>query len=301
MMDAVDLFLRFLQTEKRYSHHTLLAYKTDLIQFSRYVQDNGANGSLSNCTTRQIRSWVISLLDEGMAAKSVSRKTTTLRRFYRFCQQEGLIEKNPAEFLPSIKVPRPLPVFMEESQMEKLLGDKNLPDGFTEIRNLMVLELLYGTGMRLSELTGLRDFDIDYSRSQIKVTGKRQKERIIPVTPELAGLIEYYVTLRNRTFGIVDLDTLILTDKGQPAYAKLVYRIVTAALGAVSSSGKRSPHVLRHTYATHLLNRGAELNAIKELLGHASLSATQVYTHTGFEKLKQVYQKAHPRARSLKL
>jgi integrase/recombinase XerC len=296
MMDAVDLFLRFLQTEKRYSQYTLLAYKTDLIQFSRFVQDNGASDSIISCTTRQIRSWVISLLDDGMAAKSVNRKTTTLRRFYRFCQQEGLVGQNPAEFLPSLKAPKPLPVFMEESQMETLLGSKDLPEGFPEIRNFLVIELLYGTGMRLSELTGLKDFDIDYSRFQIKVTGKRQKERIIPVTPELTEIIGYYITLRNRTFNVMEGGTLILTDKGQPVYAKLVYRIVNEALGTVTSSGRRSPHVLRHTYATHLLNRGAELNAIKELLGHASLSATQVYTHTGFEKLKRVYQKAHPRA-----
>lgn len=296
MMDAVDLFLRFLQTEKRYSQYTLLAYKTDLLQFSQFIQDDGSGNSITLSTTRQIRSWVISLLDEGMAAKSVNRKTTTLRRFYRFCQQEGLVDKNPAAFMPSIKAPKPLPVFMEESQMETLLETPVLPEGFPEIRNLLILELLYGTGMRLSELTGLKDFDIDSNRNQIKVTGKRQKERIIPVIPELISLIGYYITLRNLTFTGVEGGTLILTDKGYPVYSKLVYRIVNKALGTVTSSERRSPHVLRHTYATHLLNRGAEINAIKELLGHASLSATQVYTHTGFEKLKRVYQKAHPRA-----
>ena len=290
------MFLRFLQTEKRYSQYTLLAYKTDLLQFDRFIRNNGAGDSIISCTTRQIRSWVISLLDEGMAAKSVNRKTTTLRRFYRFCQQEGLVDKNPAAFLPSIKAPKPLPVFMEEGQMQKLLETPVLPESFPEIRNLMILELLYGTGMRLSELTGLKDFDIDSDRNQIKVTGKRQKERIIPVTPELIGLVQYYIIVRNHTFNGVEGGTLILTDKGHPVYARLVYRVVNEALGTVTSAERRSPHVLRHTYATHLLNRGAELNAIKELLGHASLSATQVYTHTGFEKLKRVYQKAHPRA-----
>jgi integrase/recombinase XerC len=295
-MDAVDLFLRFLHTEKRYSPYTLQSYKTDLLQFTRFAGESGSGDSIVKCTTRQIRSWVITMLDEGMAARSVNRKTTTLRRFYRFCQQEGLIEKNPADFLPSVKAPKPLPVFMEESQMDSVLERSGAPEEFAQIRDLLILELLYGTGMRLGELTGLKEKDIDTSRNQIKVFGKRQKERIIPVTPELIDLVGYYKSVRNRTFGNTSDETLLLTDKGQPVYAKLVYRVVNEALGTVTSAGRRSPHVLRHTYATHLLNRGAELNAIKELLGHASLSATQVYTHTGFEKLKQVYQKAHPRA-----
>jgi integrase/recombinase XerC len=296
MMDAVGLFLRYLETEKRYSPYTILSYKTDLLQFVQFIEATGPGESIINCTTRQIRSWVISLLDEGMAARSVNRKTTTLRRFFRFCRQEGFIEKNPADFLPSVKAPKPLPVFMEESMMETVLENSSTTGDFPIYRNLMILELLYGTGMRLSELTGLRDTDIDFSRSQIKVMGKRQKERIIPITRELAGLITEYLKLRNRNFEIKPGGKLILTDKGGPVYAKLVYRVVNQALGTVTSAGRRSPHVLRHTYATHLLNRGAELNAIKELLGHASLSATQVYTHTGFEKLKLVYQKAHPRA-----
>ena len=296
MMDAVDLFLRFLHTEKRYSPNTLQAYKTDLLQFGNFIRDSGSGDSIMLCTNRQIRSWVISMLDQGTAARSVNRKTTTLRRFYRFCQQEGLVVNNPADFLPSVKAPKPLPVFMEESQMESIFDREPLPQEFPEVRDLLILELLYGTGMRLSELTGLKGRDIDSGRNQIKVLGKRLKERIIPVTSNLIGLVNYYISVRDRLFNSTDGETLILTDKGRPVYAKLVYRVVNQALGTVTSAGRRSPHVLRHTYATHLLNRGAELNAIKELLGHASLSATQVYTHTGFEKLKQVYQKAHPRA-----
>jgi len=295
MIDAVDLFLRFLLTEKRYSPYTLESYKTDLEQFRFFIGENGSEISMLSVNARQIRSWVISLLDNGMAPRSVNRKTTTLRRFYRFCQQEGFVKNNPADFVPSVKSPKPLPVFMEESQMNDVLDRVEVPQKFTDIRDLMILELLYGTGIRLSELTGLRDQDIDSGRSQIKVLGKRQKERIIPITSELAELIQYYIGIRKSTFGETG-GTLVLTDKGKPAYNKLVYRVVTRALGEVTSSGRKSPHILRHTYATHLLNRGAELNAIKELLGHASLSATQVYTHTGFEKLKQVYLKAHPRA-----
>jgi len=296
MTDAVDLFLRFLHTEKRYSPHTLQSYKTDLMQFTLFTGEQDSGNSITSCTTRQIRSWVISMLDDGLAARSVNRKTTTLRRFFRFCQQEGLVANNPADFLPSVKAPKPLPVFMEETQMETVLRRDPVPEDFPGIRDLLILELLYGTGMRLSELTGLKDKDIDFSRLQIKVMGKRQKERIIPVTPELTDLISQYILVRNLSFNTTGEEVLVLTDKGQPAYAKLIYRVVNQALGTVTSAGRRSPHVLRHTYATHLLNRGAELNAIKELLGHASLSATQVYTHTGFEKLKKVYQKAHPRA-----
>jgi integrase/recombinase XerC len=296
MTDAVDLFLRFLHTEKRYSPYTLQSYKTDLLQFSRFIGDSSSVDPITLCTSRQIRSWVISMLDEGMAARSVNRKTTTLRRFYRFCQQEGLVSNNPADFLPSLKAPKPLPVFMEESQMNMALGRESVPAEFPEIRDLLIMELLYGTGMRLSELTGLKDKDLDCDRFQIKVLGKRQKERIIPINLELAGLIVIYLEVRNRTFNITEGEAFILTDKGHQAYAKLVYRVVNRTLSSVSVAGRRSPHVLRHTYATHLLNRGADLNAIKELLGHASLSATQVYTHTGFEKLKKVYHKAHPRA-----
>ncbi len=296
MMDAVDLFLRFLRTEKRYSPNTLLSYKTDLLQFISFIDHEGGGNSILPITTRDIRSWVISLLDGGLTARSVNRKTTTLRRFYRFCHQEGLIDKNPADFLPSLKVPKPLPVFMSENQMETVFENQAGAFDFPKVRDLVILEILYGTGMRLSELTGLKDPDMDDSRLHIKVTGKRQKERLIPVTRELTILINIYKEIRNLTFNIKGGETLLLTDKGHPVYAKLVYRVVNEALGNVTSAGKRSPHVLRHTYATHLLNRGAELNAIKELLGHASLSATQVYTHIGFEKLKQVYQKAHPRA-----
>lgn len=296
MMDAVDLFLRFLHTEKRYSPYTLLAYKTDLLQFTQFIGESESGEFILSCNTRHIRSWIISMLDDGLTAKSVNRKTTTLRRFYRFCQQEGLVKKNPADFLLSVKAPKPLPVFLEESQMGTVLERATVPVEFPQVRDLLILELLYGTGMRLGELTGLKDADIDSGRNQIKVFGKRQKERIIPVTADLIGFIQYYITIRNSIFSSMEGKTLILTDRGLPVYAKLVYRVVHQALGTVTSAGRRSPHVLRHSYATHLLNRGAELNAIKELLGHASLSATQIYTHTGFEKLKKVYQKAHPRA-----
>jgi integrase/recombinase XerC len=296
MMVAVDLFLRFLHTEKRYSHNTLVSYKTDLMQFASYIELSYSLKSILSCDTRQIRSWVISLLDSGLTGRTVNRKTTTLRRFYRFCQQEGLVDQNPVDYLPSVRTPKPLPIFMEESSMKLLLDEFGAPEDFPQLRNLLILELLYGTGIRLAELLGLKDQDLDLERKQIKVTGKRQKERIIPIGFSLCLIITQYTHVRNRNFNNISGGLLIITDRGKPAYSKLVYRIVNTALGGYTTNRKKSPHVLRHSYATHLLNRGAEINAIKELLGHTSLSATQVYTHTGFEKLKQVYQKAHPRA-----
>ncbi len=295
-MDAVEQFIRFILTEKRYSPHTLLSYKTDIDQFTAFLKANSPETGLLQCETRHLRSWVIALLDSGISPRSVNRKTTALRRFFKFCRQEMLINKNPADFLQSVRIVKSLPVFMEEEQMESVLSREEQPADFPMLRDLLIIELLYGTGMRLSELTGLKDSDVDLVKYQIRVFGKRQKERIVPVTKGLAALIDEYIALRNKEFGLASGGTLVLTDKGKPAYPKLVYRVVNEALGTVSQAARRSPHVLRHTYATHLLNGGAELNAIKELLGHASLSATQIYTHTGFEKLKKVYRNAHPRA-----
>jgi len=295
-MVVVDSFLRYLITEKRYSPHTVRAYQTDLMQFGKFISERSLAEDLTACTTRHVRSWVIALLDEGMNPRSVNRKTTSLRRFYRFCQQEGVVRTNPAETIPSLKMARPLPVFLEEAQINQITNCEEDQLDFRLLRNLLIIELLYGTGIRLSELTGLKDLDADTGKLQVKVLGKRQKERIIPITRDLAALIDLYRAKRESEFPALDIVFLVLTDSGKPAYPKLVYRVVNEALKMASVSGRRSPHVLRHTYATHLLNRGAELNAIKELLGHASLSATQVYTHTGFKKLKQVFQKAHPRA-----
>ncbi len=295
-MAVVDSFLRYLITEKRYSSLTVRAYKTDLMQFEKFISDHAFTDQLTGSNTKHIRSWVIDLLDKGTSPRSVNRKITSLRRFFRFCQQEGLISTNPAETIPSLKTARQLPVFLEESQMQALSGTADSSASFVAVRNILILELLYGTGMRLSELTGLRDRDIDVTACHLKVFGKRQKERMIPVTAGLAALIESYREIRRKEFPDLHPEYLIITESGKPAYARLIYRVVKEALSGTSYSGRKSPHVLRHTYATHLLNRGAEINAIKELLGHASLSATQVYTHTGFEQLKKVFEKAHPRA-----
>jgi integrase/recombinase XerC len=295
-MTDVDSFLRYLHTEKRFSPHTLLSYKTDLMQFQAFLNDSGLSGGISACSHREIRSWIISMLDAGISPRSVNRKTTTLRRYFRFLQQEGMISKNPAEGLAAIRTSKPLPAFVEEPPMEMLFRDPPDPEDFHSLRDRLVLEILYGTGIRLSELIGLRSDSIDQIRLTIKVMGKRNKERIIPITKGLADLIEIYADQRDKLFELAEPGCLLVTDKGAPVYPRMIYRIVNEALGQVTTLDRKSPHVLRHTYATHLLNRGANLNAIKELLGHASLGATQVYTHTSFEKLKTIYQKAHPRA-----
>ena len=296
MTDVVEQFISFILTEKRYSQNTILSYQTDLDQFGLFLSLHYPDTGMLQCEARHMRSWVISMLDKGSSPRTVNRKTSALRRFYRFCRQEGLIARNPADSLPSVRTVKPLPVFIEEGQMEALLERPELPETYAELRDIVILELLYGTGMRLSELIGLRVTDTDVVRCQIKVTGKRQKERIIPISSGLVPLLAEFIRVRNLEFGDAPDGYLLLTDKGQRLYPRLVYRVVHGALVEITMAERKSPHVLRHTYATHLLNRGAELNAIKELLGHASLSATQVYTHTGFEKLKQVYQKAHPRA-----
>lgn len=295
MYDA-DLFLRYLHTEKRFSPNTLIAYQTDLNQFSHFLSDAGQGLTLLSATTRSIRSWVIALLDSGISPRSVNRKLTTLRRFYRYLVGEGLISVNPAVSLSAVKTQKPLPSFMDENSMILLAEGMADIDNYQDLLRVVVIELLYGTGMRLSELIGLLDRDFDEVRQQVKVLGKRQKERLIPVPAKLADLIIHYRQVRDQEFGELQEPHLLLTIKGNQLYPRLVYRIVNEALGLVTTAGQRSPHVLRHTYATHLLNQGAGLNAIKELLGHASLSATQVYTHTGFEQLKQIYNKAHPRA-----
>jgi integrase/recombinase XerC len=295
-MVVVDSFLRYLITEKRYSTHTVRSYQNDLMQFENFISETQCSDNLLSCSQRHVRSWIISLLDNRMSPRSVNRKITTLRRFFRFCQNAGVVSNNPAGDIPSLKTAKPIPVFVEESQMINLLTSDTQNLDFPGLRNLLVLELLYGTGIRVSELTGLMDLNADTKKQQIKVLGKRSKERIVPINEGLASLIGEYRKIRDQQFENMPSGHLIVTDTGKAAYSRLIYRIVNHALSDEAITGRKSPHVLRHTYATHLLNNGAELNAIKELLGHASLSATQVYTHTGFEKLKKVYEKAHPRA-----
>jgi integrase/recombinase XerC len=236
-------------------------------------------------------------MDNGIEPKSINRKVSSLRSFYKFLQREGLINSSPMLHVKAPKIPKRLPVVITEQKMDSLLDADNVfSDDFEGVRNRLILELLYGTGMRLSELVSLSNEDVNIYENQIKVLGKRNKERIIPISKVLATLITDYQVLKNNQDFIIKSSSLIVTNDGKAVYPKFIYRVVHSVLSFISTQDKKSPHILRHSFATTLLNRGADLNAIKELLGHSSLAATQVYTHNSVEKLKSIYKQAHPKA-----
>jgi integrase/recombinase XerC len=293
-MTRIDDFLIYLQAEKRYATHTIKAYKNDLNQFHAFCQETGHEGMDLNFKT--IRSWVVYLMDSGYSSRSVHRKLTTLSTYSNFLIKDGTLESNPVDKVLKPKLKKRVPTFVEEGKMDLLLEEFDFGEGFTGIRNRLVLDLLYQTGMRRSELIGLKIGSINREGKSMKVIGKRAKERIIPLGDELLDAIERYMRLRKELVADETMDHLIITEKGKAAYDKLIYRIVNNYLAMVTTLDKKSPHVLRHTFATHMLNRGADLNAIKELLGHANLSATQIYTHNTYKKLKSIYNQAHPRA-----
>ncbi|MCE6989112.1 tyrosine-type recombinase/integrase [Dyadobacter sp. CY323] len=289
----ITTFLEFLKFEKRASVHTVKSYETDLDQFQKYLL---VQYELSNPETAQspmLRSWIVSLMEEGLNPSSINRKIATLRAFYGFLRRKKQIDKDPTKILSALKTRKKLPAFVEEKSMEMLFGEEMFTEDFPGVRDRLILELLYGTGIRLAELIDLELKNIDLSGRTIRVFGKRSKERIVPISTSLVLLLKKYLQLRSPE---EDTDCLIITDSGKAAYPVFIQRIVKKYLTAVTTLSQKSPHVLRHTYATHLLNRGADLNAIKELLGHANLAATQIYTHNSIEKLKKTHQQAHPKA-----
>lgn len=291
----IEQFIRYLQFEKRFSSNTVIAYKKDLYQFSEFILSIEPN--LLAISHQQVRAWVVNLMEHGIEPKSINRKISSLRSFYKFLQCEEHIKASPMIHVKAPKIPKRLPVVIVEQKMDALLDADNVfSDDFEGVRNRLILEILYGTGIRLSELIGLSDKDIDSYENQIKVLGKRNKERVIPITKVLAKLISDYQILRNNQNFTQVASSLIVTNEGKAAYPKFIYRIVHSVLSFISTHDKKSPHILRHSFATSLLNRGADLNAIKELLGHSSLAATQVYTHNSVEKLKSIYKQAHPKA-----
>tara|TARA_B100000900_G_scaffold375540_1_gene357720 strand:- start:464 stop:1342 length:879 start_codon:yes stop_codon:yes gene_type:complete len=290
----LDEFLQYLQLEKRYSAHTVKAYQIDLTQFQDYLEKN-YECVLQKAKHLMVRSWLAQMLDYGISPRSVNRKITALKSFYKFLLKVEKIKEDPTIKVVPPKMSKKLPAFVEEGQMRKLLDELDFADGYAGVRDKLMIELFYSTGIRQAELINLKIKDIDLSRNVIKVLGKRNKERLIPLTIELRQKIDVYLKLRAE-LPIKDSSYLLLTNKGKKLYPTLVYRQVNYYLSQVTSLDKKSPHVLRHTFATHMLNNGADLNAIKELLGHANLSATQVYTHNTIDKLKKVYNQAHPRA-----
>ena len=293
-MTYQESFINFLTYEKRYSVHTLTAYKNDLDQFVQFCTIVVGDFDVKKISNDLVRGWVLHLMENGSTPKTVKRKIATLRSLFKFLMIEGIITENPTSGLILPKVRKKLPGFVEEKSMAHLLDDGLFSDDFKGIRDKLIISLLYGTGMRLSELMNLKDSDVDTSNCLIKVLGKRQKERIIPYTRSLNSLLNQYFEIRNETIEFAP-NSLLVTEKGKKIYEKLIYRVVTSNLEKVTSLEKKSPHVLRHTYATHLLNRGADLNSVKELLGHSNLSATQIYTHITSEKLHNIYKQAHPR------
>ncbi|UCG27478.1 MAG: tyrosine recombinase XerC [Bacteroidales bacterium] len=295
-MKNKESFLKYLQFEKRYSINTIRSYRNDLSQFFQFTEDEFGHQDIHRIDHKGIRNWIVYMMENNISARSVNRKITTLKSFYKFLMREGIVQINPVEKVLTPKQEKKLPEFVDLEKMNELLDMYEFGDDFSGIRNRLIIELLYATGMRRSELVNLADRDVDLKKQTIRVIGKRNKERIIPFSTGLGKNIEMYIESRKEFTGTESGDYFFVTNRGQKIYEKLVYRIVRKHLDLVTTLEKKSPHILRHTFATHMLNRGADLNAIKELLGHSNLSATQVYTHNTFEKLKQIYKQAHPRA-----
>jgi integrase/recombinase XerC len=290
-LELVNFFLEHLQIERRLSKHTLSSYATDLNQFCSFIEQGLPQAkSIIALQTKDIRLWMVDLSNQGIENRSINRKLAALRTFFKHLQRTGKLIDNPMISIKAVKTSKTLPHFIRETEI-KSIDFSNKGETFEELREELIFSLFYGTGMRLSELIDLKTTQIDVYHKQLRVLGKRNKERIIPAPSILFELIEKYVKVRP-----FESEFLLLTNQGKQLYPMMVQRIIKKLLGNVSTLEKLSPHVLRHTYATHLLNKGADLNAIKELLGHANLAATQVYTHNSLEKMKEIYQQAHPKA-----
>ncbi len=291
-----DLFLKYLQFEKRFSVNTIKSYKNDLNKFTEFVVMSSDMTEIHQADDKLIRAWIVSLMEKNISTVSIKRKISTLKSFFKYLLREKIVTSNPTDKVITPKSSKKLPSFVEEKQINDLLDDFSFGDDFSGLRNKTIVETFYNTGMRLSELIELRDNSINLYDGNIKVLGKRNKERLIPLHKQFLKSLVKYTKEREKEFPNLEHNFLFVTDKGNKLYEKFVYRVVNKYLNFVTTIEKKSPHILRHTFATQLLNNGADLNAIKDLLGHANLSATQVYTHNTFEKLKIIYKQAHPRA-----
>jgi integrase/recombinase XerC len=292
----ISPFVEYLSFEKRYSEHTVRAYKDDLFAFAVYIREEFGGMALQEITPAVVRSWLASLKEVGLSSRSVIRKISSLRSFYKYQLRMGVVGQTPMTAIIAPKSAKRLPVFVERGAMEELFGEVRFPDDWEGRTDRMLLALLYQTGIRLSELIHLKEGQVDSGNRTIKVLGKGNKERVIPVSAELMAAVREYKERKRVLLEAPDTETLLVGPKGGKLYPRYVYRAVRAYLAQVTTIDKKSPHVLRHTFATHLMNAGAELNSVKELLGHASLAATQVYTHNTIEKLKGIYKNAHPKA-----
>jgi integrase/recombinase XerC len=295
-MTYKESFFQYLQIEKRYSHHTVRSYTNDLDQFFIFLQSMSLPENPQEITSRDIRAWIVSMLEKGYTAVSVHRKISCLRVYFRYLRKEGYVNNDPLQKVSLPRRKKQLPVFVEELAMDTVVDADPFGNDFTGLMNRTIIEMFYVTGMRRSELTGLRVGDIDLAEATVKVTGKRNKQRIIPLLGTFIPQLKEYLRQRADFVNDREVEWFFITGRCNKLYDKYVYTIVKRYLSMVTTIDKKSPHVLRHTFATHMLNHGADLNSIKELLGHANLAATQVYTHNTFEKLKKIYKQAHPRA-----
>ncbi len=289
-------FIQYLQYQKRYSKHTIVSYESDIISFENYLTHSYGLLNIEDIKTTFIRSWLAQLKQEGISSKTINRKISTLRSLFKYFLKLDIVKVNPASAIVAPKIPKRLPQFIEASATNNLFEGIIFKEGFEGLTEKLALDILYNTGIRKAELISLKEYQIDYSNSNIKVLGKGNKERIIPVSKNLVKSIQFYIIEKKKLFGLLDDLILLVSKKGKALNPKAVYDIANKYLSEITTIDKKSPHILRHSFATHLMNNGADLNAVKELLGHSSLAATQIYTHNTIEKLKAVYKNAHPKA-----
>ncbi len=296
MHPSVQSFINYIQFEKRYSKNTLESYTSDLEQFTLFLHKQYDKTDILTTTHTEIRSWMVDMMQHKISPRSINRKVSALKSFFKFSMRRGELKKSPMAKVQTPKTSKRLPVFVEQTNIDRLLNDITFAEGYQGMLDKMLIELLYGTGMRRSELINLLETDVDSYSAQIKVLGKGNKERIIPLHPNLRTSVKNFMDEKRKLVEQQQGAYLLVTPDGKKLTPSVVYQTVKKHLAAVTTIDKKSPHVLRHTFATHLMNNGADINAVKELLGHSSLAATQVYTHNTIEKLKAAYQKAHPRA-----
>ena len=293
----IDSFLDYLSLEKKYSIHTVIAYKNDLITFKSFLVDEYGEEDLMEVHYPQIRSWIVSLVDQKISNRTVNRKVSSLKSFYKFLQKSEQLKINPLSKHKALKVGKKVQIPFTLKEINSVINTIEEEEDFTAIRNKLIVEVFYSTGIRRAELINIKEKDISFSDGTIKVLGKRNKERFVPLLQSVVSTLEKYLKLKSSLSK--GLEELFITDKGNKIYETLVYRVINSYFSNVSSKVKKSPHILRHSFATHLLNEGADLNSVKELLGHSSLASTQVYTHNSLDVIKKVYKQAHPRSNKI--
>lgn len=291
----IESFLEYLILERKYSNHTVIAYRNDITSFFEFCMDEYETKNLTEVGYNQIRSWIVKLVDEGISNNSINRKISSLKSFYKFLQKTGQVKTNPLVKHKSLKVAKKVQVPFTSKEINEVIDDLEIGNDFKSFRNKLIVELFYSTGMRRAELINLKSNTVNFQSKTIKVLGKRNKERLIPLIPSVLKTIENYLIFKKKI--VTNTNYLFVTEKGNKIYETLVYRVINNYFSAVSTKVKKSPHILRHSFATHLLNQGADLNAVKELLGHSSLAATQVYTHNSIAELKKVHVNTHPRSK----